>query len=483
MNRSFFPRALCLALFFSLSSCMISMSKEEQLEKLLPVPSLEASLEEAASSSTFAKGPWPEKAWWTQYGSFELNRLIERGLEKNPSIQAVQERISFAKNEAVIARSQYMPLLYFDASDQWQYLSKNGLYRALNPDLKLSNQQIDFSLSFSYEFDFWGKYHNLYYAALGREQAAIAETEQAKLIVSTGLAQAFFALKTTIAKKSLYESLYEIRRSYFLLQDEMTRSGLYSQLVPLLSEEDLFQAKQWLYQIEQEIALNKHLVNILAGLGPDAPLLLEEPLPELPEALALPQEISADLLSRRPDLMAQIWRVEALAHEVGAAKADFFPNVNLLGLLGFQSNSWASLFEWASKTISALPGLSLPVYTAGAIGANVDAQKALFFEAVYQYNDLILKSFQQVADLIAIGRSVYGERGKQKQIVENASKRYALTLDRQRSGLDSALASYRFAEAEILKKIEDLQLLYQQYVVSVSLIRALGGGYSAEAPL
>lgn len=473
-------RLLLLCLLLLVSACTLSMSREEQVENILPTPSITPSISSALETDAFHPGGWPTKAWWTQYASENLNALIEKALERNPSIQAIQERISFAKAEAIIARSELYPLIYFDASDQWQYLSENGLYKALNPNLGLSNQQIDFSLSFTYEFDFWGKYRNLYNAALGRQRAAIAEAKQVELIVSAALAQTFFALKTNLLRREYYENLWEIRRRFFGLQEKLLNSGIYSQLPPLLSEEAVFQAKQWLYQVEQEIEVNKHTLNTLAGQGPDEPLALGDPLSPLPPKLTLPATISTELLSRRPDLMAQIWRVDALAREVGSAKADFFPDINIVGLLGFQSGSWEKLFQWASKTIGALPGLSLPVYTAGAIGANVDAKHALFNEAVYQYNDLILKSFQQVSDLIAIGRSVFGEKLKQEEIVSRATQRYLLTADRRASGLDSALTLYQFEEELLFKQIQNVELLYQQYLVSISLVKALGGGYLFE---
>ena len=471
------PRILLVLSLGILASCNISMSREEQVENILSTPTLSTSEKESFDGPYFAKGNWPEKNWWTQYGSNELNSLIEKALVQNPSIQAVEQRIEYAKSQAVIARAKLLPLVYFDASDQWQYLSENGLYRALNPKIPLSNSQIDFSLSFFYEFDFWSKYRNLYRAALSKKRAEIAETAQVALITSTGLAQAYFALRTNLLRKKIYEQIYEVRKNYFDLQTKMLNNSLYSKLVPLLSEEALFQAQQWVYNIEQEIAVNQHIVNILAGQGPDEPLSLDEPIAPLPARLAVPSEISLELLSRRPDLMAQIWRLDALAYEVGSAKADFWPNVNITGIAGFQAGSWSKLFEWISKTIGALPGLSLPVYTAGAIGANVDAKKALFDQAVYQYNELILQSFNQVADLLAIGRAVYGEKEKQIQIVDNAKARYGLTLLRQQNGIDSALTSYQFLEELLQKKLEDVQLLYQQYLVSISLTKALGGGY------
>jgi len=455
------------------------MSKEEQTENILGAPSIKSSEKIALDSSFYERGKWPEKTWWELYGVKELNALIEKALQNNPSIQAVQERIAFAKSQAVIARSELFPLVYFDASDQWEYLSQNGLYRALNPNIALNNSQIDFSLSFFYEFDFWGKYRNLYKAALEKTRAAIAEAAQVELITSAALATAYFALRTNLLRKELYEKLYEVRKNYFDLQTKMLKSSLYSKLTPLLSEEAVFQAKQNLYNIEQEIAAGKHIVNILAGQGPDERLALNEPLAPLAKSMAIPSDISMDLLIRRPDLMAQINRVDALAFEVGAAKADFLPNINLAGLVGFQSGSWSKLFEWISKTVSVIPGLSLPVYTAGAIGANVDAKRALFNEAVYEYNNLILKSFQQVSDLLSMGIAINGEKEKQGQIVENAIQRYRLTQLRSKSGIDNALAVYQSLEEVIEKQLEDVQFFYQQYVVNISLTKALGGGFLA----
>ena len=453
------------------------MSRQEQVENILPTPPIEVSSQDALDSPYFAKGDWPSENWWEIFGSEELNSLIVNVLKQNPTLQQAQARIEQAKQNAIIVGAKLYPLVYFNASDNWEYLSKNGLYRALNPDIGLANSQIDFGLSFSYEFDFWGKYRNLYRAALGKEQAAIAELAQAELITTTSLAQSFFALKTNLVRKELLENLYQVRKNYFDLQTLLLKNSLLSKLPPLLSEERVFEAEQKIYKIDEEIALEKHLVNILAGLGPDEFLELSPDLPFLPEELALPSSISSELLVRRPDLMAEVWRIDAIAKEVGAAKAEYWPNINIAVTPGFQSGSWSDIFSWASKTIGVLPGLSLPIYTAGAIGANVGVKKALFDEAVYRYNDLILKSFAEVADMLAVGKSVYAQKEKQTEIVQNATERYELTLLREQKGLDSAFQVYSYLEELIAKQLDDVQLLYSQYLVAVKLTKALGGGY------
>jgi NodT family efflux transporter outer membrane factor (OMF) lipoprotein len=466
---------LCL-----LTGCTVSMPEEERVAHILPAPSIDSSIAQALQNRFFTEDQWPSKKWWTAYGSQELNALIEIALGNNPTIEGVQQRVQYAKSRATIARSKLLPLLYFNASDDWEYLSKSGLYRALNPDIKINPNLIDFSLSFSYEFDFWGKYRNLYHSAQSMEKAAVAETAQADLITTTALAQAYFALKTNLVRRDLYKQLYWVRKDTFDLQLQLLSNAIYSKLPPLLSEEKVFEAEQWLFDIEQEIEVGKHVVNALAGRGPDEPLALDEPLAELPKQLAVPSEISTELLARRPDLMAQIWRVDALAYEVGAAKADFFPNVNLSAFAGWESTSWSKIFEWGTKMLGLIPGLNLPIYTAGAIGANVSAKKALFLEAVYAYNDLILNSFEQVTNLFSIGRAIYEKKASQMQLVNSAKERYELAELLQRQGIESALFSYQLQEEFLQTELDNIRLLYEQYRVSINLTKALGGGYLYE---
>lgn len=468
-------RASCV--FLLLWSCNLALSKKEMCENVLPPPLVKKSVDLALCESTFAKGNWPKKQWWKQYKSEELNKLVQEALEQNPTIQGIKQRVDWAKNEAIISRSTLYPFVFFNASDIWQYLSKNGVYRALNPTIPLNSHDVDLSIGFDYEFDFWNKYRNTYEAALGREKAAMAEAADVELIISTALAQAYFGFRANILRQNLYKKLYLLRKKYFCLQTEMLKNALYSKLTPLLSEEEVFEAKKWLLDSNQKVLVSKHVVNVLAGKGPDKHITYIDHLADLPKTLAVPTDISTELISRRPDLQAQIWRLDAFSKEVGVARADFLPNINLSGLMGLEGFSWSDVFEWASRTIGLFPGFEVPLYTAGRIGANVEAKRALFNEAVYEYNNLILKSFQQVADLLAIGNATYKERAKQQQIVQNATQRYELTKMRQNIGIDSALISYKVLEEKILKEIVDVELLYQQYAVSISLTKALGGGY------
>jgi NodT family efflux transporter outer membrane factor (OMF) lipoprotein len=431
-------------------------------------------------SGVFQSSEWPQTHWWTIFQSDPLNHLISEALGQNPGIQGVEKRVEAARQTAKIARSKLFPLISFDADESWEYLSHHGLYRAFNPHIPINADLIDLTLSFTYEFDFWGKNRNLFLAALGENRAKEAEEADVQLIVTTSLAQAYFAFKTNLIRKNLYAQLFDVRTAIFELQDLLQEKALLSMLQPLLSEENLLEAEKWLFNIESEIETDRHLINILRGQGPDAPLALDEEIAPPLKYLPLPNNLSLDLLARRPDLMAQIWRVEALAHEVGAAKADFYPNINLTALVGLESTVYRFLLDSQSKRAALQPAIHLPIFTAGAIRANIRAKKALFDEAVNEYNNLLLRSAQEVADLLILAQTIYQQKEDQEQIVEAAQERFELTHLRQQKGLDNMLSWYSAKEEWIHKELENVSLLYSQYVAAIKLIKALGGGYHSE---
>lgn len=392
----------------------------------------------------------------------------------------MRAKIEFARQEAIIARSSLYPLIYFDADIDWQHLAKFGLYKALNPSLPRNVYLVDLTFNFFYDFDFWGKNKNLFYAALGRQRAQEAEEAEAELLTTAALAQAYFALKTNLIRKKLYIELFEIRRKIAEMDLFLRDKALNSSLIPLLSEERLWEAQKMVEGIEKEIAFNRHLINVLVGRGPDCDICIEEGLGTLPDLLAPPCDLSMNLLSRRPDLMAQIWRAEALSKEVGAAAADFYPDISITAFLGLESVFFSRLFEPNSVTTGVKPALSLPIFTAGAIAANVRGKRALFEAAIFEYNELLLQSVQEVADILSFASMVFEQKREQDIILQKAKERFDLTLLLQNKGLENIITTLRRQEDLVERELDNIQLVYNQYVASIKLTKALGGGYLAQ---
>lgn len=462
----------------ALLSCRIGLTPKQQIQNLKSPANLNHAVKQTLKQkSIFAEKNWPDSNWWINFQSAELNNLIEQALVANPTIQEINSRIVVAKQESVVTGSLLFPLVYFDASDTRRYLSKNGLYRAFNPKLPLNANLIDLSLSFQYNFDFWGQNRNLLCAAIGKTKVARAEAAEVKLIITTALAQAYFAYKTNLSRQELYQQLALLRKNIAELQGLLIQKGLSSNLLSFTPAENYLEAKKWLASINEELASNLHLINILAGKNPDSPLSKNKKLPALPLKLSIPKNISLDLVSRRPDLMAQIWRAKAQAYNTGAAMADFYPNVNIRGLLGLESVTWKKLFDISSGTAAIKPALHLPIFTAGAINANIQANKAEFDAAIFAYNNLLLRSTQEILDSLDFASSIYQQKKEQIGIVSDAQQRYQLVNLRQQKGLDSQFELYQQQEELIQKRLVDISLTYNQYLASIKLIKALGGGY------
>lgn len=453
------------------------MSEKQKTEHMAKIPAIESS-----QSTAFVDGPWPNDTWWEMFESPLLNSWITEALRDNPSLQSTHSRILVAKERSLAVKSKLFPFLFFDANDNISYFSQNGIDHLYNPSLPLHGYQIDLSLSFEYEFDFWNKNRNRFRAAFGQMKAEEAEFAQAKLILSAALAQSYFALTITQNRYQLYLQLAEVKKQKLQLQQDLYQSALSSLLNPLLLSQELDEVKITADSLADEVQTQIHLINILRGKGPDS-LLEIGALPRSAAPATLPSNLSIDLLSRRPDLAAQIWRVESIAYEVSAAKADFYPSVNLLAFAGLQSISFSKLFSLSSKTGSIEPAIHLPIFTGGELTARLKEKKALFDEAVFEYNSLLLTAAQEVADLISHIEMSFKQKKLQESSVADAKKRYELTELNWQGKLVSRFSLLDQEEELILQTLKDLDILYTEYAFQIQLIKALGGGYITSLPI
>lgn len=462
-----------------LSSC-VPVSRLDQNSAFLPPINIDSSVTDAAQESYFKLGEWPEAAWWQCFNDENLTSLMSLALEHNPSIEAVKQKVEVAKQVVVQKKSSLFPAIFLDAQENWGRISKNGLYHALNPALALPYNLLDLNLSFTYEFDFWGKNRNLFQAALGFERSQKAETKQVELMITTALAQAYFALKTNLKRKELLKELYNLQDKEVKLVNLLNQNAMSSKIEPATFVESLEEIDKRLISIEEEVIANIHLVNFLTGRGPNEQIELSSQLQELPNSIDLPNELSSQLLVRRPDLMASIWRVQALAREANAAVADFFPRVNLLGLLGLESIGYKNLFDWVSRQGWLIPTIHLPIFNAKSIRARFKMKKAELQEAIYNYNHLFLRSLQEVTDSLVWMKSWYEKRAKQKVILEKAALKTNLYQSLQQIGIDNLIQVYQIQSEYVEKQLEEVEIIYNQYVSVVQLIKSIGGGYSAE---
>jgi NodT family efflux transporter outer membrane factor (OMF) lipoprotein len=196
----------------------------------------------------------------------------------------------------------------------------------------------------------------------------------------------------------------------------------------------------------------------------------------LSQALTLPAAVPADLLGRRPDVVAQRWRVEATLKDIKAAKAQFYPNITLNAYVGSQSLGLDHWVQGGSAIAGIGPALSLPIFDGGRLRANLGARNAEHDLAVEQYNQTLIEAMRDVVDQITAQQWFEQQKAEQLEAVETAQAAYDLAQQRYGRGLTPYL-QVLIAQSQVFaqqKQLIDLEARALQ--LDANLARALGGG-------
>jgi len=425
-------------------------------------------------------GDWPREDWWTTFGDPKLDALVQQALNGNPSLRAAQARVRAAGALADAARSSLYPALDLDASATRQRFSANDIYP---PPLGGSwVNQGRMALNFNYEFDFWGKHRAELEAALGEARATSADAAQARLVLASALAQSYFQAQTDLAALAVARQTLAQRESLLELNRVRAGRGLEAAISVRQADQQIASSRVEVSAAEAAVQLDRHQIAALLGLGPDAPLEVEPTLHAHGQAPALPANLPADLLARRPDLAAQRLRLEAAAAQTRVAKADFFPNINLVAFAGLGATSFngLNLLSAGSGIAGVGPALHLPIFDAGRLRANLRGRYGDYDAAVEQYNQTLVDALRQVADQVASVRAVQQQLGDQANALAAAEDAFRLTLDRYRAGLTSYLDVLVNEERLLAERLNRVRLQGRSLALAVGTIQALGGGYHLE---
>ncbi|MEM7174788.1 MAG: efflux transporter outer membrane subunit [Chlamydiota bacterium] len=473
---AFFRFVVVVGIALGFFACAVLKKRSDQPQVMSEV-TLDDSIEEAIAGSDFELGSWPSYQWWEMFNDDQLSHLMEQAIADNPDLKSAIARVRLAQQQAKEVRSSLFPHLNLDFKDDYQHLSKDSLYRFPPSRVPAVVNQIFLGLSFEYEIDLFGKNREDYRAALGEFKAQQAENSQSLLMITVSFAGAYFAYQTHALQVELIEKKVAKKRNYLDLIEKRVQSGLDDQIAAEDARTDWLIEKEQLAVAKKAVALSTNQIKALLGLSPDDPLVLALPSARFQRPFSLPADLPVELVARRPDLMAQIWRVEAAAHRIGAAKAAFFPNINLASFGRLESLSWSTLFTVDSLAGSLAPALSLPLFTGGKLTAALEKERADFDSAVYNYNALLLKAAREVSDEIKTLQAVNQQDELQREVIVDNKHIVHLTLARFDHGLDDWLTALR-TEIELIEQaLIAMDLQYQRHIALLRLIRALGGGY------
>ncbi len=431
------------------------------------------------ADGVFAPGEWPRADWWSMFGDPKLDALIERALAGNPSLRAAEARVRAAGAFADAVRSTLYPTVDFNASVARQRFSENDIFPPPFGGSWVNTGRI--TLDFNYEFDFWGKYRDQIAAALGEARAAVADAATARLVLAAAVAETYFQIQTDLATLEVARQTLAEREGLRELNRQRAGRGLEAAIPVRQSDQQVASSRVEVSAAEAAVQLDRHQLAALAGLGPGAALEIQPVLRTYDGALALPANVPADLLARRPDIAAQQLRAEAAAARVGAAKADFLPNINLAAFVGLGATNLhgLDLFTAGSQIAGIGPAIHLPVFDAGRLRADLRGRYGEYDLAVAQYNQTLVEALRQVADRIASLRAVKRQLADQADALAAAADAERLTVDRYRAGLTNYLDVLVNEERLLAERLNRVRLQGRSLALGVETVRALGGGYRA----
>jgi len=439
--------------------------------------------QDVAAQRSLPGGPataWPGEGWWQGLGDPQLTALIDEGLAHSPDVAAAAARLRQANGMARQAGAALLPRLDVQGTVNAQKQSYNmGFPKEFVPKGWLDYGQVAADASF--DLDLWGRNRAALAAATSEMRAASIDAQQARLMLSTGIALAYLDLDRLFAERDVAQATLDARIATQKLVAGRLLNGLETRGSVRQSEAEVATARSQLGAADQQIAVRRNQIAALAGAGPDRGLDIARPALAAAVAAALPADVTTDLVGRRPDIAAARERLEAEASRIDVARADFFPAIRLSALVGLQSLGLGNLIEKDSTFGNAGPAVSLPIFHGGELKGRYTAARGRYDEAVANYDKAVLAAYGEVADAVTSRRLVSERLRDARAALAASGEAYNIARLRYEGGLSNYLDVLAVEDRLLQARLAVAGLDAEARSLDVTLIRALGGGFAMRA--
>lgn len=415
-----------------------------------------------------------DSQWWLAFGDAQLNRMVDQAVAGNPNLQSALARLARARASTALAEAADRPQLNGELDLTRQKFSATSIYPPPLGGAVLETGSLQ--LSGSWEIDFFGKNRAALNAALGSANAAAADADAARVLLASNVARGYVQWarlngQLIVARRTLAQ-----RDETLNLVKDRVSAGLDTRLELRQSEGGLPEARQQIEALNEQIAIAQHALDALIG-QPNASAALTPPALQAIQAMPLQATLPADLLGRRADVAAARWRVEAATQDVRNAKAQFYPNVNLVAFAGFQSIGFNQLLKSDSQEWGVGPAIRLPIFEGGKLRANLRGKNADLDAAIESYNATVLDAVRDAADQVSSSQSITRQQAEQRNAQGAAESAYDIAVQRYRAGLGNYLNVLTAETSVLVQRRQAVDLAARALETQIGLARALGGGW------
>lgn len=423
---------------------------------------------------------WPRTHWWQAYGDPQLDRWVDLATHDSPSLAMAAARVRQARSLAGIAESAESLQIHGDSSLKRHDWPNDQFYGpgALSDTTTWDNNA---SLGLSYALDLWGRESNASERAVDLAHMSVAEARQAQLELQNNVVRAYIQLSLHYAQRDIVAATLAQQQQILDLANKRLNAGIGTHFDVSQAETPLPETHRQLDALDEEIALSRNQLAALAGKGPGQGAQLQRPSLSLAAPLTLPSSLPAQLLGQRPDVVASRWQVAAQARGIDVAHAGFYPNVDLVGSLGYMATGGGMLAFLAGKkfTYTAGPAISLPIFDGGRLRGQLGEASAGYDIAVAHYNQTLVNALKGISDQLIRRESMDKQQVFAAQSVASAQKTYDIAMIAYRRGLTDYLnvlnaQSLLFRQQQIAQQVQAARLS-----AHAELVTALGGGLGA----
>lgn len=470
MRSQVFRRAwLPLVLGVALSGCSLAPKYERPQA---PVPANLPLEQSAADTEKMAA----DLGWREFFRDPQLRALVELALENNRDLRMAVYRVEEARGLYGVQFSERLPTIGIGGQGQLTRLPED--MRQPGADSVTRSYQAGVGIT-AFELDLFGRVRNLSEAAYQQYLASESGRRTAHIALVAQVAQAYFSLRAAEQQYTLASSTLKARQQSYDLVKLRYDNGVAGALDLNQARSQLDSVRAELVQFDRQQAQARNALQLLLGQSVPADLPKASAFGKDPLLAQVPVGLSSEVLLRRPDIDSAEHQLLAANANIGAARAAFFPNISLTGMLGFASPALGGLFGSGNRYWSFQPNITMPIFSGGTRG-NLHVAEARKNIAVAQYEKSIQTAFREVADALA-GEATYTDQLEAlRQLEKSATESLELSRLRYDNGIDSFL-QVQTAEITLFSTQQQvIQVGLASLMNRVELYKALGGGWQAD---
>ena len=411
--------------------------------------------------------------WWEIYNDPKLNEFEERIATNNQQLRQAAESYLAARDQVASARASLFPSVSAALAPSTSQLAKN------QPNFNKANPN-DYSTflvsgSASWEADFWGRIRRQVEAARAAADVSAADVAIVDLALHADLATDYFALRGLDSQAQLLTRTVSDLQSQLDLTKRRLAGGVATGVDEAQAQTQLETVSAQLVDVGVARAQFEHAIGTLANYD-----LANFSIPPTPMDLALPKipvGVPSQLLERRPDISAAERQAAQANAQIGIAIAAFYPRIVLTASGGFESAHPGTWIQGPSFLWSLGGQAADLLFDAGQRHAVSDAARHTYESQAAGYRNTVFQAFDDVENQLSSLRILEQEADVEQQAVASAQHSYDLSNQRYQGGVTSYLEVLTAENTLIQDQNTAINLQTRQFAASVSLVRALGGGW------